>query len=168
MSVVQTIELRKQYGTESNLVQALAGVSFSLERGEFVALVGSSGSGKSTLLHILGGVDRPTSGTAIVDGEDVSALDATKAAIYRRRKVGLIYQFYNLIPTLTVKQNILLPLRLDNKQPDPALFDLLLSSLGLEQKLDALPQQLSGGQQQRVISATLQRSSLCFGSLTSA
>lgn len=150
MSVVQTIELRKQYGTESNLVQALAGVSFSLERGEFVALVGSSGSGKSTLLHILGGVDRPTSGTAIVDGEDVSALDATKAAIYRRRKVGLIYQFYNLIPTLTVKQNILLPLRLDNKQPDSALFDLLLSTLGLEQKLDALPQQLSGGQQQRV------------------
>jgi putative ABC transport system ATP-binding protein len=150
MSIVETIDLHKQYGSEPNIVRALDGVSFSLERGEFVAIVGSSGSGKSTLLHILGGVDKPTTGTAIVDGEDIAALDATQAAIYRRRKVGLIYQFYNLIPSLTVKQNILLPLRLDNKQPDPALFDLLVSSLGLEQKLEALPQQLSGGQQQRV------------------
>jgi putative ABC transport system ATP-binding protein len=150
MSIVETIDLHKQYGSEPNIVRALDGVSFSLERGEFVAIVGSSGSGKSTLLHILGGVDKPTTGTAIVDGEDIAALDATQAAIYRRRKVGLIYQFYNLIPSLTAKQNILLPLRLDNKQPDPALFDLLVSNLGLEQKLEALPQQLSGGQQQRV------------------
>lgn len=150
MSIVQTIELQKQYGSEPNIVRALDGVSFSVERGEFVAIVGSSGSGKSTLLHILGCVDRPTAGTVIVDGEDISGLDATQAAIYRRRKVGLIYQFYNLIPSLSVEQNILLPLRLDNKQPDPDLFELLLSSLGLEQKLEALPQQLSGGQQQRV------------------
>src|SRR6187551_595033 len=142
--------LSKVYGKGETQIKALDDVSFSVEKGEFVAIVGASGSGKSTLLHILGGVDTPTSGEVLVDGTNVLGLDQTKLAIFRRRQIGLIYQFYNLIPILTVEENITLPMLLDEQKVDKNHLDHIVSTLGLERRLNHLPNQLSGGQQQRV------------------
>ena len=147
MQILKTENLTKIY---NNQVRALNGVSISIERGEFVAVMGSSGSGKSTLLHILGGVDKPTSGTVYIDGEDISGLKEKALALFRRRKIGLVYQFFNLIPNLSVKKNILLPILLDKKNPDQNYFDEIVSVLGLKEKLNSFPSELSGGQQQRV------------------
>lgn len=138
------------YGSGNNQVAALDGIDLTVGKGEFVAVIGASGSGKSTLLHILGSVDKPTSGKVTIDGTDLSKLNQTQAAIFRRRKVGLVYQFYNLIPTLTVKKNILMPLALDKKKPNEEYFEKIVRSLGIAERLEALPNQLSGGQQQRV------------------
>lgn len=138
------------YGSGNNQVTALDGINLKVGKGEFVAVIGASGSGKSTLLHILGSVDKPTSGKVTIDGTDLSKLNQTQAAIFRRRKVGLVYQFYNLIPTLTVKKNILMPLALDKKKPNKEYFEKIVRSLGIAERLEALPNQLSGGQQQRV------------------
>ena len=137
------------YGSGDNQVKALDGINLSVEKGEFVAIVGASGSGKSTLLHILGGVDTPTEGKVMVEGTDISTMNRTQAAIFRRRKVGLVYQFYNLIPTLTIRKNILMPLLLDKKKVNQEYFMQVVTALGIEEKLDFLPSQLSGGQQQR-------------------
>lgn len=142
--------VRKVYGSGDNQVVALDQVELSIEKGEFVAIVGASGSGKSTLLHILGSVDQPTTGRVVVEGIDISTMNQTQAAIFRRRKVGLVYQFYNLIPTLTVRKNILIPLLLDKKKPNQEYFEQVVESLGIADKLEVLPNQLSGGQQQRV------------------
>ena len=150
MEILRCEGVRKIYGFGGSQVTALDGIDLSVSRGEFVAVVGASGSGKSTLLHILGSVDSPTEGKVIIDGTDLSGLSLTQAAIFRRRKVGLVYQFYNLIPTLTVKRNILMPLTLDKRKPDEAYFEEVVKSLGLAGRLEALPNQLSGGQQQRV------------------
>ena len=150
MEILRVENLRKTYGKGDTLVKALDGVNFSVEKGEFVAVVGASGSGKSTLLHLLGGVDRPTSGKIIIDGEDVYKLNETNLAIFRRRQVGLIYQFYNLIPILNVKENITLPILLDGKEPDEEYLDELIDTLGLSKRVKHLPNELSGGQQQRV------------------
>ncbi len=150
MELLKCEELRKVYGTGSNQVVALDGINLKINRGEFVAIIGASGSGKSTLLHILGSVDKPTSGKVVMDGTDLSKLNQTQAAIFRRRKVGLVYQFYNLIPTLTVRKNILMPLALDKKKPNQEYFEKIVTSLGIADRLEALPNQLSGGQQQRV------------------
>ncbi len=149
MEILRCEGVRKVYGSGSNQVTALDGIDLSVSKGEFAAIVGASGSGKSTLLHILGSVDKPTEGKVIVDGTDLSTLNQTQAAIFRRRKVGLVYQFYNLIPTLTVRKNILLPLALDHKKSNQEYFEKVVSSLGLSEKLEALPSHLSGGQQQR-------------------
>ena len=149
MEILRCENLRKVYGSGNNQVMALDHVDLVVQKGEFVAIVGASGSGKSTLLHILGSVDKPTEGKVLIEGTDISAMDRTQAAIFRRRKVGLVYQFYNLIPTLTVRKNILMPLLLDKRKPNQAYFDQIVHSLGIEDKLDALPGQLSGGQQQR-------------------
>lgn len=138
------------YGSGNNQVTALDGIDLTVGKGEFVAVIGASGSGKSTLLHILGSVDKPTSGKVTIDGTDLSKLNQTQAAIFRRRKVGLVYQFYNLIPTLTVQKNILMPLALDKKKPNKEYFEKIVRSLGIDERLEALPNQLSGGQQQRV------------------
>lgn len=150
MDILTCEGVSKIYGSGGNQVAALTDIDLTVERGEFVAIIGASGSGKSTLLHILGSVDKPTGGRVIIDGTDLSALSQTQAAVFRRRKVGLVYQFYNLIPTLTVRKNILMPLALDKKKPDQAYFDKIVDALGISEKLDALPHQLSGGQQQRV------------------
>lgn len=150
MEILKCEGVRKVYGYKENLVTALGGIDLSLEKGEFVAIVGASGSGKSTLLHVLGSVDKPTSGKVLVDGEDISKLNPTKSAIFRRRKVGLVYQFYNLIPTLTVRKNILMPLLLDKRKVNEAYFEQVVNQLGIADKLEAMPSQLSGGQQQRV------------------
>ena len=150
MEILKCEGVRKVYGSGSSQVTALNGIDLSVSKGEFVAIIGASGSGKSTLLHILGSVDKPTSGKVIIDGTDLSRLNQTQAAVFRRRKVGLVYQFYNLIPTLTVLKNILLPLALDKKKPNQEYFEKVVSSLGIAKKLEALPNQLSGGQQQRV------------------
>ncbi len=150
MEILKCSGVGKIFGKGNTQVTALGGIDLAIEKGEFVAIVGASGSGKSTLLHIIGGVDQPTKGTVVVDGVDISKLDATKAAVFRRRKVGLIYQFYNLIPTLTVEKNILMPMLLDKRKPEAEYFNKVVHSLGLEEKLEALPHQLSGGQQQRV------------------
>ena len=149
MEVLNCIGVRKIYGKGSSQTAALNGIDLSVEKGEFAAIVGASGSGKSTLLHILGSVDRPTEGKVIVEGSDISSMNPTQAAIFRRRKVGLVYQFYNLIPTLTVEKNILMPLLLDKRTVDREYFKQVITSLGIQDKLDALPSQLSGGQQQR-------------------
>lgn len=149
MEILRCEGVRKVYGSGSNQVVALDGIDLSVSKGEFVAIIGASGSGKSTLLHILGSVDKPTDGKVVIDGTDLSKLNQTQAAIFRRRKVGLVYQFYNLIPTLTVRKNILIPLALDKKKPNQEYFEKVVSSLGIADKLDALPNQLSGGQQQR-------------------
>lgn len=149
MEILRCEGVRKVYGDRGNQVVALDGIDLSINRGEFVAIVGASGSGKSTLLHILGSVDKPTDGKVMVDGTDLSKLNRTQAAIFRRRKVGLVYQFYNLIPTLTVRKNILMPLALDKKKPNEEYFEKVVSSLGIADRLEALPNQLSGGQQQR-------------------
>lgn len=149
MELLRCEGLTKVYGEGEAQVTALAGVDLSLQKGEFAAVVGASGSGKSTLLHILGSIERPTAGRVLVDGAELGGMSRTQAAIFRRRKVGIVYQFYNLVPTLTVRQNILLPLRLDGKKPDEAFFAELVGALGLEERLDAMPGRLSGGQQQR-------------------
>ena len=150
MEILKVEHLVKQYGKGDNAVLAVNDISFSVEQGEFVAIVGSSGSGKSTLLHLLGGVDRPTSGKVYIQGEDIYSLNSDKIAIFRRRQVGLIYQFYNLIPILNVKENITLPCELDGRTPDKSELDELINTLGLKERVSHLPNQLSGGQQQRV------------------
>ena len=149
MEILRCEGIKKVYGTGNNRVAALQKVDLSVEKGEFVAIVGASGSGKSTLLHILGSVDKPTEGKVIIEGTDISTLNQTGAAIFRRRKVGLVYQFYNLIPTLTIRKNILMPLLLDKKKTNQEYFGQVVSSLGIADKLESLPNQLSGGQQQR-------------------
>ena len=149
MEILRCEAVSRVYGAGAAQVQALDQVDLSVEKGEFLAVTGPSGSGKSTLLYILGAVERPTSGRVFVDGEDISALNPTQAALYRRRRVGLVYQFYNLIPTLTVQKNILLPMALDKKKPDREYFDQLAEALGIADRLDFLRGQLSGGQQQR-------------------
>ncbi len=150
MKILEVTNLCKTYGKGDTMVKALDNVSFSVEKGEFVAIIGPSGSGKSTLLHILGGVDVPTKGSVVINQTDISNLDETALAIFRRRQIGLIYQFYNLIPILTVKENLTLPLLLDGRKPDEKQISALVKRLGLEHRLDHLPNQLSGGQQQRV------------------
>lgn len=150
MKILEVKNLSKTYGKGDTLVKALDNVSLSVEQGEFVAIIGPSGSGKSTLLHILGGVDVPTSGQVIINDTDISTLDETALAIFRRRQIGLIYQFYNLIPILTVEENLTLPLLLDGRKPDERVTKSLVEKLGLSQRLNHLPSQLSGGQQQRV------------------
>ncbi len=149
MEILRVENLTKIYGKGENEVIALDNVSFSVNKGEFVAIVGASGSGKSTLLHLMGGVDRPTSGKVFIDDKDIYSFNDDKLAIFRRRQVGLIYQFYNLIPILNVEENITLPLALDNRKVDKAVLDDLLKRLGLENRRNHLPSQLSGGQQQR-------------------
>ena len=150
MEILRVEHLCKTYGSGDTQVDALKDLSFSVEKGEFVAIIGPSGSGKSTLLHILGGVDTPTSGKVIIDGTPIYELNETKLAIFRRRQIGLIYQFYNLLPVLDVKENITLPLLLDGQKPDEKYLAELVKNLGLEERLNHLPNQLSGGQQQRV------------------
>ena len=150
MEILKVQDLCKTYGSGENTVAALDHISFTVEKGEFTAIVGQSGSGKSTLLHIIGGVDTPTSGSVIVDGRDLSQKSRKELAVFRRRSVGLIYQFYNLIPILTVEENITLPLRLDGRKVNQKHLDELLDELGLRERRTHLPRQLSGGQQQRV------------------
>lgn len=150
MIVLETSNLRKIYGSEPNLVKALDGVSLSITSGEFVAVVGTSGSGKSTLLHMLGGLDRPTSGKVTVNGRDIFSLRDDELAIFRRRNIGFVFQSYNLVPVLNVYENITLPIELDGQRVDKEHVDRIISTLGLQSKLDNLPGQLSGGQQQRV------------------
>ena len=150
MEILRCENVRKVYGSGNNQVVALNHIDLSVQKGEFVAIVGASGSGKSTLLHILGSVDKPTEGKVLIEGTELSAMNRTQAAIFRRRKVGLVYQFYNLIPTLTVRKNILMPLLLDKRKPNKEYFEQIVHSLGIEDKLESLPNQLSGGQQQRV------------------
>ena len=150
MDILRVEHLSKQYGNGETAVKALDDISFSVEKGEFVAIIGPSGSGKSTLLHLLGGVDQPTSGKVYVDNTDIYQLNETKLAIFRRRQIGLIYQFYNLIPVLTVEENITLPLLLDGQKVDSSQLNSTVKTLGLERRLNHLPNQLSGGQQQRV------------------
>lgn len=150
MVILETRDLKKQYGTGETAVHALAGVNLSVENGEFVAVVGTSGSGKSTLLHMLGGLDRATSGKVYVDGKDIFALKDEELTIFRRRKIGFVFQAFNLVPVLSVYENIVLPLQLDGKTVDNAFVGEIAEALGLKEKLNVLPNQLSGGQQQRV------------------
>ena len=150
MVILETRDLKKQYGTGETAVHALAGVNLSVENGEFVAVVGTSGSGKSTLLHMLGGLDRATSGKVYVDGKDIFALKDEELTIFRRRKIGFVFQSFNLVPVLSVYENIVLPLQLDGKTVDNAFIGEIAEALGLKEKLNVLPNQLSGGQQQRV------------------
>ncbi len=150
MSILQTKDLKKIYGSGDNVVHALAGVDLAVEPGEFVAIVGTSGSGKSTLLHMLGGLDRPTSGSVMVDGKDIFALKDEELTIFRRRKIGFVFQNYNLVPVLSVYENIVLPIELDGNVPDVQYVQNIVETLGLQSKLGSLPNQLSGGQQQRV------------------
>ena len=150
MSILQTESLKKYYGTGDTEVRALDGVDLTVERGEFVAIVGTSGSGKSTLLHMLGGLDRPTAGKVTVDGKDIFALKDEELTIFRRRKIGFVFQSYNLVPVLSVWENIVLPIQLDGRAVDEAFVREVVATLGLEKKLQNLPSQLSGGQQQRV------------------
>ncbi|SDO22665.1 putative ABC transport system ATP-binding protein [Eubacterium maltosivorans] len=149
MEILRCEGVTKAYGKGENAVHALRGIDLTVEKGEFAAIIGASGSGKSTLLHILGAVDSPTRGSVWVDGQEISTLSPREAALFRRRKVGLIYQFYNLIPTLSVERNIKLPLLLDKTEPETKSFEAMIQTLGLCDKLNALPSQLSGGQQQR-------------------
>lgn len=149
MEILKVENLTKTYGSGENLVNAVDDVSFSIEKGEFVAIVGASGSGKSTLLHLIGGVDRPTSGKIFVDGNDISKMNDDKLAVFRRRQVGIVYQFYNLIPILTVEENITLPCDLDGRGVDRERLEMILDSFGLRARRKHLPNQLSGGQQQR-------------------
>lgn len=149
MEILRCEGVRKIYGSGGSREIALDGIDLSVEKGEFVAIVGASGSGKSTLLHILGSVDQPTEGKVLIEGVDISSMNRTESAIFRRRKVGLVYQFYNLIPTLTVRKNILMPLLLDKKKVRQEYFEQVVNALGIADKLEFLPNQLSGGQQQR-------------------
>ena len=150
MSILETRNLRKIYGSGDTEVRALDGVNLSVNSGEFVAIVGTSGSGKSTLLHMLGGLDRPTSGSVIVDGKDIFSLKDEALTIFRRRKIGFVFQSYNLVPVLNARENIVLPIQLDGRQVDEDFLDKIVNTLGLEKKLGSLPSQLSVGQQQRV------------------
>ena len=150
MTILQTSGLKKYYGSGDTQVKALDGMNLSIEQGEFVAIVGTSGSGKSTLLHMLGGLDRPTAGTVTVDGKDIFTLKDEELTIFRRRKIGFVFQAYNLVPVLSVWENIVLPIQLDGNKVDTDFVEAVVSTLGLEKKLRSLPNQLSGGQQQRV------------------
>lgn len=150
MEILKIENLKKMYGKGENLINAVDDVSFSIERGEFVAVVGPSGSGKSTLLHLIGGVDRPNDGKIYIEGTDISNYNSKELALFRRRKVGIVYQFYNLIPNLTVKHNIELPLTLDGRRVNEKLFDDIVNKLGISKKLNNFPSELSGGQNQRV------------------
>ena len=150
MIILQTKNLKKYYGSGDTQVRALDGVDLQVENGEFVAIVGTSGSGKSTLLHMLGGLDRPTSGSVVVDGRDLSTLKDEELTVFRRRKIGFVFQAYNLVPVLWVYENIVLPIQLDGGKLDAAYIDQVIGALGLKEKLQSLPSQLSGGQQQRV------------------
>lgn len=150
MTILSTQNLKKIYGSGENQVHALDGVNFQVEKGEFVAVVGTSGSGKSTLLHMLGGLDRPTSGTVTVDGRDIFSLKDEELTIFRRRKIGFVFQNYNLVPVLNVYENILLPVQLDGGSPDQSYIKKIIDTLGIASKLENLPNNLSGGQQQRV------------------
>lgn len=150
MKILNVENLVKTYGNGENIVHAVDNVSFSVEKGEFVAIVGASGSGKSTLMHMIGGVDIPTGGHIFVDGQEITGMNAEKLAIFRRRQIGVVYQFYNLIPILTAEENITLPIDLDGRKTDQKRLDELLKTLGIEDKRHSLPNQLSGGQQQRV------------------
>ena len=150
MTILETRDLKKYYGAGDTQVKALDGVNLSVEQGEFVAIVGTSGSGKSTLLHMLGGLDRPTAGTVTVDGQEIFSLKEEALTIFRRRKIGFVFQSYNLVPVLSVWENIILPIQLDGRAVDEVFVRDVVTTLGLEQKLDRLPNQLSGGQQQRV------------------
>ena len=150
MTVLETKDLKKYYGSGDTQVKALDGVDLTVENGEFVAIVGTSGSGKSTLLHMLGGLDRPTGGSVLVEGRDIFALKDEELTIFRRRKIGFVFQSYNLVPVLSVYDNIVLPIQLDGGRVDEAYVKQVIEALGLEQKLGRLPNQLSGGQQQRV------------------
>ena len=150
MNILEVRELKKYYGEGENQVKALDGVSLSVEKGEFLAVVGTSGSGKSTLLHMMGGLDTPTSGQVVVAGKDISSLSRDELTIFRRRKIGFVFQSYNLLPLMNVYDNIVLPIKLDGIRPDEAYVDQIIAALGLEEKRLAMPNQLSGGQQQRV------------------
>lgn len=150
MEILRTENLIKTYGTGENAFNAVDGISLTVQEGEFVAIVGSSGSGKSTLMHMLGGVDRPTSGSIIIDGEDITKKSNDELAVFRRRKIGIVYQFYNLIPILTAEENVTLPMQLDGKKPDPQRVEEVFDKLGIAEKKKNLPNELSGGQQQRV------------------
>lgn len=150
MAILQVENLKKIYGTGPNAVHALDGVNLSVEEGEFVAVVGTSGSGKSTLLHMLGGLDRPTSGKVLVDGKDIFSLKEEALTIFRRRKIGFVFQSYNLVPVLNVYENVVLPIELDGRKVDKTYIQTILQTLGLKDRQTALPNQLSGGQQQRV------------------
>ena len=150
MAILETLDLKKYYGSGETAVHALDGVNLSVEEGEFVAVVGTSGSGKSTLLHMLGGLDRPTAGTVTVDGREIFGLSDEELTIFRRRKIGFVFQNYNLVPILNVYENIVLPVQLDGRRPDGAYLDQVIEALGLGEKLQNLPNHLSGGQQQRV------------------
>ena len=171
MTILKTRDLRKVYGAGDTEVRALDGVHLTVEKGEFVAVVGTSGSGKSTLLHMLGGLDRPTSGSVTVDGREIFQLKDEELTIFRRRKIGFVFQNYNLVPVLNVYENIVLPIRLDGKVEDRAYVEQIIATLGLEKKLQNLPNNLSGGQQQRVAIAralALHPDILCFDEPTSA
>lgn len=150
MNILEVRELKKYYGEGENQVKALDGVSLSVEKGEFLAVVGTSGSGKSTLLHMMGGLDTPTSGQVVVAGKDISSLSRDELTIFRRRKIGFVFQSYNLLPLMNVYDNIVLPIKLDGIRPDEAYVDQIIAALGLEEKRLAMPNQLSGGQQQRI------------------
>lgn len=150
MAILETYQLKKTYGSGENAVHALDSVSLAVEQGEFVSVVGTSGSGKSTLLHMLGGLDRPDSGDVFVDGKDIFSLGDEALTIFRRRKIGFVFQNYNLVPSLNVYENIVLPIQLDGKEPDRGYIDSIIETLGLTEKLNNLPSKLSGGQQQRV------------------
>lgn len=149
-TVIRVDSLTKLYGMEEAKFAAVNNLSFTINKGEFVSIMGPSGSGKSTLMHIMGGVDKPSSGNIVIDSTDLTGLSANQSAVFRRRKIGIVYQKYNLIPVLTVRENIILPLQLDHKKVDVAFLNQLIQKLGLEERLDSLPNQLSGGQQQRV------------------
>ncbi|MBQ9142113.1 MAG: ABC transporter ATP-binding protein [Lachnospiraceae bacterium] len=150
MAILQAEDLKKYYGVGENQVKALDGVSLQVEKGEFVSIVGTSGSGKSTLLHMLGGLDKPTAGSVVIDGQDISKLADDALCIFRRRKIGFVFQNYNLVPSLNVYENIVLPVQLDGREPDKAYVESIIETLGLSEKLNNLPNNLSGGQQQRV------------------
>lgn len=171
MVILETKNLKKYYGEGESLVKALDGVDLQIEQGEFVSIVGTSGSGKSTLLHMLGGLDYPSEGQVLVDGKDISALKEDALAIFRRRKIGFVFQSYNLVPVLNVYENIVFPIQLDGNEVDRRYIDSIVKTLGLENKVNALPSQLSGGQQQRVAIAralALKPDILCFDEPTSA
>ena len=150
MSILQVKDLTKSYGKDHTIVTALNGVNLEIKKGEFVAIIGASGSGKSTLMHLIGGIDRPTSGSVKIDGNEIYKSNESELAIFRRRNIGIIYQFYNLIPTLTAEENIMLPRLLDNRKPDNEKLQSILETIGLTDRAKHLPSQLSGGQQQRV------------------
>lgn len=150
MEILRTENLVKTYGTGENVFNAVDGISFSVQKGEFVAIVGTSGSGKSTLMHMLGGVDRPTSGSIVINGQEITNMTNDQLAVFRRQQVGIVYQFYNLIPILTAEENVVLPIQLDGKKPDQERLKNIFEELGISAKMRSLPNEMSGGQQQRV------------------